>query len=155
MMTFSECKKLALDIEPVAFIYSKRRYETKRYYQSMVTFLYGTFNMVQDVETLHQATRFKKSTIESIVENLTETGIWANGIAHMEVDPDDSFSFMIEIVLCSACAAGELSRVIVYPPPAIPLTHFAILQFNTLSLLKEVKEIQSARESHPYQFGKF
>jgi len=154
-MTFSECKKLALDIEPVAFIYSRRRHENKRYYQAMVTFLYGTFNSVQDVETLHQATRFKKSTIESIVKNLTESRIWDNGFSHMEIADDDSFSFMIEVVLCSSCAAGELVRVVVYPLPAIILTHPSILQFNILSLLKEVKEIKSARESQPYQFGKF
>lgn len=154
-MTFSECKTLAIKIEPSDFTYIKRRHETKRYYQSMVIFLYGMFNSIHDIDTLHKVTKFKRSTIESAVQNLTKSGIWANGISYMEVDPDDSFSFMIEIVLCSACAAGQLNRVSTYPPPEIPLIHPPILQFTTLALLKEVKEIQLARESHPYKFKTF
>lgn len=155
MATLADCKRLALMIEPEAFFDLSIHNKEWLYYRSMLLFLYGTLNGIHDVAGLRTATKFKTSTIKTVCKNLSENGIWKDGIAYVDLDEGEAW---MEIVLCTMCAMGQLGRqeVSSYPVPALPLQMIPALQELERRLLNDtLEEItlnQLYRENKPYEF---
>lgn len=156
MATLLECKRLALLIEPEAFKYLKMHNENWFYYRCMMLFLYGTLNGIHDYKGLKAATQFKTATIKTVCKNLSENGIWKDGLASVDFEEGNEW---IEIILCTMCAMGDIVRfqeAINFPVPALPLSMIPALQILEQRLFKEtldeIKVKQIERKNNPYEF---
>lgn len=128
-----------MDIEPDAFKYIRCGAKEWTYYQTMVVFLFGTFNGIHDRDELFRLTKISRRLINRACDNLSANGIWKDGITYAEFDGENDW---MEIILCTMAATGELNRITVQEEKEEPIDIDALLQK------------QYEREMQPYVFDR-